>query len=424
MSTAPDIEARTEARRAAQGDDDRRRLQGAVGRVPRHLDLEDPLPRGPALLSAAAHARRVPALQPRRRLAPAHDPAPAARRVPAAARDPPGAGAGSPETAEPERRARLRAAGAGARTSASREASSLLHASRTCSRRRSADAKLVAELEEYGVIKGELRNGRALLRRHRARDRPRGHRARALRRRRAQPARLPLLRRPRGQPAPADPRPGAALAQPAATQGGGRGAREPRRRRDAPQAPAARPRPSQDRQLAHTQAPGRRRCGGGAGASGSAASRSSPASSAGSRRALELDGTVRAAGRAGRDRARAHGAGRARPRAPGVVRRCRLGSRRRRHTDQPQRGQELPRSRAHARRDATGRCRRRRLPLEPRGGARRARRVRGGTRRRRTVRRRNEHRRGPRSAARRAGRRDLARPRAPGRDPRRRWAAR
>ena len=56
-------------------------------------------------------------------------------------------------------------------------------------------------------------------------------RARALRRRRAQPARVPHLRRPRGRAAAADPRPGAALAQPRAPQGGARGAREPRGRR-------------------------------------------------------------------------------------------------------------------------------------------------------------------------------------------------
>ena len=71
--------------------DDRRGLQGAVAGVPRHLDLEDPLSRGPEAADAAAHARRLPALLGERRVAPAHDPAPAARRVPAAAGDPPGA---------------------------------------------------------------------------------------------------------------------------------------------------------------------------------------------------------------------------------------------------------------------------------------------------------------------------------------------
>ena len=52
-----------------------------------------------------------------------------------------------------------------------------------------------------------------VLRRDRARDHPRGHRARALRRRRAQPARVPDLGRPRVRAAAADPRPGPALAQ-------------------------------------------------------------------------------------------------------------------------------------------------------------------------------------------------------------------
>ena len=59
--------------------------------VRRHLDLEDPLPRGPEAAHAAAHARRLPPLQPGRRRAAAGDPADAARRVPAAAGDPPGA---------------------------------------------------------------------------------------------------------------------------------------------------------------------------------------------------------------------------------------------------------------------------------------------------------------------------------------------
>ena len=71
----------------------------------------------------------------------------------------------------------------------------------------------------------------------------------ALRRGRAQPARVPHLGRPRGRAARADPRAGAALAQPGAAQGGGRGAREPRRDRVAPQAPAAGPRPAQARAL-------------------------------------------------------------------------------------------------------------------------------------------------------------------------------
>ena len=79
-------------RRAREVDDDRRRLQGAVAGVPGHLDLEDPLPRGPEAADPAAHARRLPALLAGDVAAAAHDPAPAARRVPAAAGHPPGAG--------------------------------------------------------------------------------------------------------------------------------------------------------------------------------------------------------------------------------------------------------------------------------------------------------------------------------------------
>ena len=41
-----------------------------------------------------------------------------------------------------------------------------------------ADPRLVAELEDFGIIKGEPRAGTQVLRRDGARDRPRGHRAR------------------------------------------------------------------------------------------------------------------------------------------------------------------------------------------------------------------------------------------------------
>ena len=49
-------------RRRAEVDDDRRGVQGAGAGVPGHLDLEDPLPRGPEAADAAPHARRLPAL--------------------------------------------------------------------------------------------------------------------------------------------------------------------------------------------------------------------------------------------------------------------------------------------------------------------------------------------------------------------------
>ena len=112
-----------------------------------------------------------------------------------------------------------------------------------------ADPALIRELEEYGVIKGQTRAGDEVLRRDRAGDRQGRHRARAVRRRRAQPARLPDVGRPRGPAAADDPRPGAALAQSRAAQGGDRGAGEPGRGRDAPQAPAADPGPAPSRGL-------------------------------------------------------------------------------------------------------------------------------------------------------------------------------
>ena len=104
-------------RGAAQVADHRRGLQGAVAGVPGHLDLQDPLPGGPEAADAAAHAGRLPALRADRRVAAAHDPAPAARRVPAAARHPPGAGrrarrrttTPAPAADAPRRRRRRRA---------------------------------------------------------------------------------------------------------------------------------------------------------------------------------------------------------------------------------------------------------------------------------------------------------------------------
>ena len=52
---------------AAQGEGahDRGRRQAARARVPRHLDLEDPLPGGPEAALAAAHAGRLPPLRAR-----------------------------------------------------------------------------------------------------------------------------------------------------------------------------------------------------------------------------------------------------------------------------------------------------------------------------------------------------------------------
>ena len=181
---------------AAPGEvaDDRRGLQGARAGVPGHLDLEDPLPRGPE----AAAPRRTPGgyrlYCAGRRLAAAHDPAPAARRVPAAARDPPGAGGGPHARRRGAAPARPAPAGAadgapGRRAAAAHVLAARPRArctrSRTCVEETGAEPRLVAELEEYGIVKGERARRHALLRRDRARDRARGRRARPLRRRRA-----------------------------------------------------------------------------------------------------------------------------------------------------------------------------------------------------------------------------------------------
>ena len=152
---------RRRGRATAEGGHDRRRLQGARAGVPGHLDLQDPLPRGPEAAHAAPHAGRLPALHPERRRAAAHDPAPAARRVPAAAGDPPGArrrprASGDVDRRRAERRGR---ACAGARASACARRPGALYSLEDVVEETGADAKLVRELEEFGVIKGELRGG-------------------------------------------------------------------------------------------------------------------------------------------------------------------------------------------------------------------------------------------------------------------------
>ena len=239
---------------AAQVADDRRRLQGARAGVPGHLDLEDPLPRGPEAARAAAHARRLPALlagdvarlrtilrlqrdeflplrvirqelaagraERRRRRAPARR----RRRRRRAPRAPP-------------ERHRARARGAlysledvleeTARRAAARRASSRTTAS---SRARCAPARkyydetereivrAVTELARYGVGGRNLRVFRTS-----------ADREAAL----LQQILAPALR----------------SRNPERRKEARRGAREPRRGRDAPQAPAAHPRPAQDRRL-------------------------------------------------------------------------------------------------------------------------------------------------------------------------------
>ena len=164
---------------AAQGADDRRRGEDPEPGVRRHLDLEDPLPRGPEAARPAAHRRRLPPLQPGRRRAPAGDPAHAARRVPAAAGDPPGArdretspGAG------PAARARSAApASVG-------EAGDQLHPRRPARRGRRRRRSSCASSRTSGSSPAQAARRPRGLRRDRPRDRPRGRRALEVRRRR------------------------------------------------------------------------------------------------------------------------------------------------------------------------------------------------------------------------------------------------
>ena len=119
-----------------------------------------------------------------------------------------------------------------------------------------ADPALVRELEDYGVIKSELRAGK-----HYYDETEReiigavtelaryGVGGRNLRVFRSSADREAALLQQILAPGPA-------LAQSRAPQGGARGAREPRRGRDAPQAPAADPRPAQDRGIAVTSTAG------------------------------------------------------------------------------------------------------------------------------------------------------------------------
>ena len=217
----------------SEGAHDRGGLQAARARVPGHLDLEDSLPRGPEAAHAAAHARRLSPLRADGRGPAAHDPAPPARRVPAIARDQAGAG----------RRAQRRG---GARPSAGSGGGSRKLRRTTAHRPRraapctastdvldetGAEPSLVKELEEYGVIKGERRDGRSSTTTPSARSCG-GDRAGAFRRGRAQPARLPHLGRPRGGAARADPGARASLPEPASA-----GARAWRRSRTSPRSP-------------------------------------------------------------------------------------------------------------------------------------------------------------------------------------------
>ena len=127
---------------------DRKRVPPPAGRVPGHLDLQDPLPRGPGPARAEAHAERGPALQRGRRRAARDDPAPAARRVPAAARDPPGARLAIGPGKEHRRR---RAAGLA-------DPDEALDLGELCERA-AITPELARELEDFGLLQSRREGG-------------------------------------------------------------------------------------------------------------------------------------------------------------------------------------------------------------------------------------------------------------------------
>ncbi len=210
------------------------------------------------LLDPAAHPGRLPPLHPGRRGPPAHDPAPAARRVPAAARDPPGArrGAQRGDPSAGDRRIPADPGWRGGRAShlrrasvSVREDSGALYSLEEVLEETKAEAKLVRELEEYGVVKGELRGG---VRYFDETEREIIAAVAELARYGVGGRNLRVFRSSADREASLLQQilaPGAALAQPAAAQGGPGRAREPRRGGHAPEAPAADPRPAQDRPL-------------------------------------------------------------------------------------------------------------------------------------------------------------------------------
>ena len=150
-------------------DDEKPRKSLTIGAVCKALSQEfpdisikDPLPGGPEAAVAAPDARGLPALRAVRRLAPAHDPAPAAGRVPAPAGDPPGAG---------RRPRRGRDAGgrpAGRHGAPGRRAARLtfslrdrgaLYSLDDVVEETGAEPRLVKEMEDFGIVKGEVRSG-------------------------------------------------------------------------------------------------------------------------------------------------------------------------------------------------------------------------------------------------------------------------
>ena len=180
-------------------------VPAAEARVPGHLDLEDPLPRGPGAAAAAADAGRLPAVRRGGRRAAADDPAAAARRVPAAARHPPGARrAGARRSAQ-----RRRPAGLGDARGRGRRSTS-------CASAPAIARELARELEEFGLLVARARPADAALPGDGRRRRDRVRAARALRDRAAAPARVPHRRRPRDRRCSSRRRARAARAEPRA----------------------------------------------------------------------------------------------------------------------------------------------------------------------------------------------------------------
>src|SRR5436305_7491455 len=203
-SSPADVDDRSSPRAPAH---DRHRVSPAESGVPRHLDLEDPVPRGPGSSDAQADAGRLPALRRGRRRAARDDPASPARRVPAAARDPArtGLAVGSREGAPPP--AGGRAGRAGRRAEPLPAVRAGRDHARACARPRGVRAAPSAPRGQREALPGDRR-------RHRGRLRE----ALSLRDLGAPPAHLPYGRRPRGRPPAPAARAGAALAEPRAAR--------------------------------------------------------------------------------------------------------------------------------------------------------------------------------------------------------------
>ena len=126
-------------------------------RVPRHHDLEDPVPRGRGVDRTRAHAVGLPQVLRRRRRPAEVDPADAARRVPAAQGDqgaPAAAGcrraADGPEGRSRRRRRRSRADAAD--RDSPRRPPACRCRSRRCRRPPAVERDRIKELESFGIV--------------------------------------------------------------------------------------------------------------------------------------------------------------------------------------------------------------------------------------------------------------------------------